>query len=399
MYGSGPGGMGGAVEADFDSLIELITSTIAPLTWDEVGGVGSIAGFETNLSLVVSQTQEVHEQIVDLLEQLRRLQDLQVTIEVRFISLTDQFFERIGVDFDFNLNSNSDLTADEYFALADRPSATVGAVPNLAGNPVVTDNLAIPFQQTLFASAIPAFGGFNPTSTASFGFAILSDIEAFFLIQAAQGDSRQNILQAPKVTLFNGQQASVSDTQQQSFVTSLIPVVGDFAAIHQPVIVVLSEGMQLSVQAVVSPDRRYVRLTLVPFFSQIGDVNTFTFQGTSSTDTGTTALDPADDTQTVVDNATTQNAGTTVQLPEFAYTTVTTTVSVPDGGTILLGGVKRLSENRAENGVPIFSKMPYINRLFRNVGIGRDTQSLMMMVTPRIIIQEEEEELLFGTQE
>jgi general secretion pathway protein D len=38
--------------------------------------------------------------------------------------------------------------------------------------------------------------------------------------------------------------------------------------------------------------------------------------------------------------------------------------------------------------------VPYINRLFRNVSIGRDTNSLMMMVTPRIIIQEEEEERL-----
>ena len=44
--------------------------------------------------------------------------------------------------------------------------------------------------------------------------------------------------------------------------------------------------------------------------------------------------------------------------------------------------------------MPILSKLPYINRLFKNVGIGRETQSLMMMVTPRIIIQEEEEEKL-----
>ena len=47
--------------------------------------------------------------------------------------------------------------------------------------------------------------------------------------------------------------------------------------------------------------------------------------------------------------------------------------------------------------MPILSKVPYINRLFKNVGIGRETQSLMMMVTPRIIIQEEEEEKLIGT--
>ena len=83
-----------------------------------------------------------------------------------------------------------------------------------------------------------------------------------------------------------------------------------------------------------------------------------------------------------------------MQLPTFSFVTVTTTVSVPDGGTVLLGGIKRLSEGRNEFGVPMLNKMPYINRLFKNVGIGRETQSLMMMVTPRIIIQEEEEEKL-----
>jgi general secretion pathway protein D len=86
-----------------------------------------------------------------------------------------------------------------------------------------------------------------------------------------------------------------------------------------------------------------------------------------------------------------------VQLPTFSFVTVTTTVSVPDGGTVLLGGIKRLSEGRTERGVPVLSKLPYINRLFRNVGIGRTTSSLMMMVTPRIIIQEEEEANLLGT--
>ena len=103
---AGPGGLAGGSQADFDALIDLITTTIAPNSWDTVGGPGSVAPFETNLTLVVSQTQEVHEQIADLLQQLRRLQDLQVTIEVRFITLTDNFFERIGVDFDFNIDDN-----------------------------------------------------------------------------------------------------------------------------------------------------------------------------------------------------------------------------------------------------------------------------------------------------
>ena len=145
------------------------------------------------------------------------------------------------------------------------------------------------------------------------------------------------------------------------------------------------------IQAVVSADRRFVRLTMVPFFNRIGDVDTFTFVGETTTDSGTTTKDTTDDTKTVKDKAVTTTSGTTVQLPTFAFTTVTTTVSVPDGGTVLLGGIKRLREQRSERGVPLLSKVPWVNRLFKNVGIGRDAQSLMMMVTPRIIIQEEEE--------
>ncbi len=385
------GSPGGGSLVDFDTLINLITTTIAPDTWEDNGGTGTIAGFPTNLTLVVSNTQEVHDQIVDLLEQLRRLQDLQITIEVRFITLTDNFFERIGVDFDFNLDDNTSLSLLDLTRRDDQgPSVTVGLDPT----GVITPDLDIQFRQGSFGSTQPAFGGFDANSAANIGFAILSDIEAFFLIQAAQGDTRTNVLQAPKVTLFDGQTASVSDVSQRPFVTSVIPVVGDFAAAHQPVITVLTEGTTLSVQAVVSEDRRFVRLTLVPFFSRIGDVDEFTFEGRTDSDNGVSVQDPTDDTQSVRDNERLIREGTTVQLPTLAFTSVSTTVSVPDGGTILLGGIKRLSEGRNEQGVPMLSKLPYINRLFRNVGIGRDTQSLMLMVTPRIIIHEEQEQKL-----
>lgn len=41
-----PAGAFGGTQADFDSLIELIETTIAPTTWDTVGGPGSMQGFE-----------------------------------------------------------------------------------------------------------------------------------------------------------------------------------------------------------------------------------------------------------------------------------------------------------------------------------------------------------------
>lgn len=402
--GGGPGGLGGGVIADFDSLIDLITTTVAPQSWDTVGGPGAISEFATNLSLVISQTQDVHEQIADLLEQLRRLQDLQVTIEVRFITLSDNFFERIGVDFDFNIDDNSGFNVGQgppqrqlqggppnlLFPDDQGPSIAVGLGPGGGFTPT----LDFQFQNNSFGSTTPAFGGFDTNSVSTFGFAILSDIETFLVVAAAQGDARTNIMQAPKVTLFNGQNALVLDQSQRPFVTTVIPVVGDFAAAHMPVITVLPEGTSLSVQAVVSSDRRFVRLTLVPFFSQIGDVDTFTFVGRTTSDTGTVVPNPQNPGQPNRDNVTTTTEGTTVQLPTFSFTSVATTVSVPDGGTVLLGGIKRLREGRTERGVPLLSKLPYISRLFKNVGIGRDAQSLMMMVTPRIIIQEEEEENL-----
>jgi len=43
------GGRGGGTMADFDSLIDLITTTVAPESWDDVGGPGSIAPFPTGV--------------------------------------------------------------------------------------------------------------------------------------------------------------------------------------------------------------------------------------------------------------------------------------------------------------------------------------------------------------
>lgn len=384
------GGLGGGAIADFDSLMMLIQSTVEPDAWDSVGGNSTMQPYAGNLSLVISTTSEIHDQIADLLESLRRLQNLQVTIEVRFISLADNFLEQIGVDFDFDLDDNvNDIPEDD-----SGNSVTIG----IGQNNLPTADFDISFNQDFIGAAVPAFGG-NATP-ATFGFAILSDIEAFFFLQAAQADNRTNVLQAPKVTLFDGQIASINDTSARPFVISVTPVVGDFAVAQQPVIIVLNEGTQMNVQAVVSDDRRFVRMTLVPFFSRIDEVNTFTFEGGSTRSSSTTDQEDNDGDGEIDEedeaSETERVGGTTVQLPTFASTSVSTTVSVPDGGTILLGGIKRLRESRSEQGVPMLSKLPFINRLFRNVGIGRDTNSLMLMVTPRIIIPEEEEEAQTG---
>lgn len=500
-------GSNGSNRADFSGLIDLITTTVEPGSWDIDGGSGRLQGNENTLSLVIRQTPKVHDMIVDLLGQLRKLQDLQVTVEVRFISVTDRFFERIGVDFDFNVQDTlgdpagtpafgsrqlqfpggggaggggqgggqgGDLagggqqgqqgqqtTGGGLFDPLQRVNSPrddfSGQTVGLSSPDAFTEDYDIQFRQGSFELGVPDFGNFNPDAGIQVGMAILSDIEAFFFIQAAQADERANVLFAPKVTLFNGQQATIIDSASRPFVVGLIPVVGNGAVGFQPIITQIQDGIQLQVVAVISADRRFVRLSLGPQFNNVVDVFTFSF---ASGGAGGGAIGGGQGGQQgqggggfggggqgggggfggggggfggggfgggfggIGGQGGGQGGGfgggqggggqggqqgqqgqqggggggtLTVQQPVQEIISVITTVSVPDGGTVLLGGIKRLREGRNMAGVPILNKIPYISRLFKNSGVGRETESVMLMVTPRIIIHEEEEELILGT--
>jgi hypothetical protein len=56
---------------DYDSLIDVITSTISPTTWTDAGGTGSISPFPNAGVLILSQTERVHEEVDSLLATLR----------------------------------------------------------------------------------------------------------------------------------------------------------------------------------------------------------------------------------------------------------------------------------------------------------------------------------------
>lgn len=64
-------------EHDYDTLIESITTTVEPDSWDEVGGPGTIADIPNAAALVITQTQEVHERVERVLSSLRRVRELQ----------------------------------------------------------------------------------------------------------------------------------------------------------------------------------------------------------------------------------------------------------------------------------------------------------------------------------
>lgn len=378
-----------------DKLISLITGSIDPNSWATQSGPGTIDYFPLGMALVVNQTPDIQEQIADLLAALRRLQDQEVAIEIRLITIADAFFERMGMDLDIKLKTDRStrrfepqITTGQFkpapFINDFSPSRlVVGTTP--AGT--FTSDLDIPINPTSFNMAVPPFGGFpnSPGNNGglSLGLAFLSDIQVFLFMEAAQGDQRTNVMQAPKLTLFNGQTAQISVNHAQFFVTDVDVQTQGGQVIFTPSNQNLGLGVSMLVQAVISGDRRFVRVTIgqlqltnlasaiVPLFPITTTIQPF-FEGVGAVG------QPAVYTQYL-------------QQPVLSSVNLQTTVMVPDGGTVMMGGLKRLSEGRNEFGPPILSKIPYLNRLVKNVGYGREAESILLMVTPRIIITEEEE--------
>ncbi len=80
-----------------------------------------------------------------------------------------------------------------------------------------------------------------------------------------------------------------------------------------------------------------------------------------------------------------------VQLPDQESSSMMTRVSVPDRGTLLLGGQRITAEVEMESGVPILSKIPLIGRLFTSRSKVKDSKILLILVKPVILLQEETE--------
>jgi hypothetical protein len=269
-----------------EQLTKLIASTIAPESWDNVGGPATMAYYPLGMALVINQTPDVHEQIAELLAALRRLQDVEVVVEMRFVKVSEAFLERIGCDFDTRLKN----------APQDDPEKSAASKEDSAAS----------------SSSEP-----GPME------AHLSDSQLFLFLEAVQGDPRAYVLQAPKLTLFNGQTATMKVASAEGETPS---------------------GFQMSVQPVVSADRRFVHLSL---------------------------------------------KATIAEQPKSVTWAVQSTVKVPDGGTVLLGGLKTVRESRSEFSPPVLSKIPHINRMFKNVSYGRESERVMLLVTSRIVVNAE----------
>lgn len=283
-------------------LIQLIESTIHPCSWSSVGGVGTVEYYPIGMALVVKQTPSVQEEIQDLLAALRRLQDVEVTVEMRFVTVPEEFFETLGVD----------------------------------------------------------FGGSKTP-----GMAVLDDTQVQVLLQGVQSNPGANVMQAPKVTMFNGQDAKVDLTEQQAFVVGVDFEEKDGKKVPVPRTKSVKTGLEISLLPTVTPDRKTVTLQLGVHMGR---------------------MDPPG--LTCCSNQ-----------PRFSKVSLEKTLKLPDGATAMLTGWTRQREVRHEISPPILGKIPYLSRIFKNISYGKELEHTIVLVTPRILVRQEEEEKVYPVEQ
>lgn len=266
------------VTAEVEKLINVICESVDPESWRTGGGLGSVQYLPIGMALVINQTAKNHEQIRSLLDSLRRTQEGQVAIEVRLLCLSRAAAERLGLD---------------------EPHGPERGV------------LAVSY---------------------------LGDQAVRSLMQDVMTDRHNSaFLMAPKITVFNGQRASVSNFEAYH----------DAGAITPP----LRAGYGFEVCPVVTEDRRSVRLN---FALELQHVNV------------------------------------QFQPPHSYSLNVRRTFQVTDGQTALMpcGWVKEASPSACPD---IMRGIPGIDWLVSQLGEEMCDRYTIVLVTPRIIVNEGEE--------
>lgn len=362
-----------------DEIKKLITDTVAPDSWRDAGGtIGSLQ--ELSGQLIVTQISDNHKKLQGVLEQLRETRAMQITVEARFLTVQRNYLEDIGFDIDVVLN-NRDRSANSQWS----------AIPITQNSVQFTANPSTGVPGSLATTLSPSGGGVGGLGLSSLGLTgtYLDNFTVSFLLRATQAAQSSTLVTAPRLTLFNGQRAFVLVSRQTAYVSDLEPIVAQQAVAFNPTIGLVQSGVLLDVQATVSSDRKYVTLTLRPQLATLLDLLPFTFQ--SATTAAATQTNNNGGTNFSGTNA----ASGTVQQPILQITEVRTTVSVPDGGTLLLGGQTLAGETEREAGVPVLSKIPFLKRLFTNRSMAKDEQILLILVKPTIVIQREQEQKQF----
>ncbi|MFQ5654008.1 MAG: secretin and TonB N-terminal domain-containing protein [Planctomycetota bacterium] len=371
---------------DPESLKELIIeSTGGEDLWEESGS--DIVAHKGQI--LVTATRDLHLALQSFLDNLRKDSDLFVIVEARFIDMVDDFLEDIGVD-TRNLGQPPGQGFGTAFGILNTTN-TGGSDPGFM-NAGSTTNTALLMGQERIAGRIQhVLDGFigaaqgSRLSAALRGLSLqvtwLDPFQLNAILRASQEERAARIVTAPRVTASNGQRVHVSVITQRAYVQDYELVSGGTGLIVQevadPVVDTFQDGVVLDVRPVISSDRKYITLDVRPTLASLinGIISTVTISLGSLTQAAT-----------LVD----------IDLPEISLQQAFTSVTVPDRGTVLLGGFRSLNERKYESYVPIFGKIPIVKNVFRRKAYLNEKRSLYILLTARIIDLRSEEKRLFN---
>lgn len=77
-------------------------------------------------------------------------------------------------------------------------------------------------------------------------------------------------------------------------------------------------------------------------------------------------------------------------IPTIGTQQLTTTVIIPDGGTVLLGGLISEDSRNVNTGFPLFTSIPMLRTVFGNTAKENNREELLIFIQPRIISDEKQ---------
>ncbi|MAE27816.1 MAG: hypothetical protein CMJ87_02365 [Planctomycetes bacterium] len=355
---------------EIEDLSTLIQDNVAVGTWDGDGiTVEPGEGY-----ILMTHTPAVQQEVRDFLNDLRTFSSSLVTIESKFMTVSDNWLQELGVDFrgldnvnledvDNGLEDNASLGLDN--------SGTGTEGQNAAGPPSAgffyDDGGDGDFRGTIqnffgdgLGNALSTIGGLTTQLT------FLNDLQVSAILRAVEKSSQFELINDQVLSVHNTQRAFVTVINQRAFIQDFDVEVAQFQAVADPQVNVIHEGVVLDVRPTIHHDRKYLTLEVQPTVANVVAMRDF-----SSTLGGNTS--PVE-----------------FQLPEVQVQSVMTTAVIPDGGSILLGGLSNIRniERRAE--VPWFARIPVLGFLFKEEGYSDEKESLMILIRAHITDVREE---------
>jgi general secretion pathway protein D len=379
---------------------------------------GASANFLPQSSrLIVRNTPDNLELVDALVEQAAVAGPKQVEIESKFIEITQNNLKELGFDWllgPFNIGNHkvfgaggtsgtSPVTNPADFPFVGPNGQPIGQNPVTGGNR--SGNLAIS-ANAIDALLFPSMGA-TALAPGIFGLAgVFTDPQFQVVIRALNQKKGVDLLSAPKVTTKSGQRAVIEIVREFRYPTTFTPpqvpsITGTGGGAGNVTIEVVTPttpstfetrntGVTLEVEPVVGPDGVTIDLNLVP---QVVEFEGFINYGSPIFGVNPNLVSGT----TVPTILLTQNV---INQPIFSARKVTTSVSVWDGQTVVLGGLIREDVQKTEDRTPIIGDIPLVGRLFRTNVDQHIKRNLVIFVTARLVNpagvpinqQEEEEE-------